>query len=132
MKQIQIAENTWKIGSNLGNEELFEGIWPTPDGVSVNSYFIREEKSVLIDIVKKDSGFIDEYEEELNAVGASLKTIDYLIVNPLQSGGQDILHKKIRSDAQSVLRNRKKRDRRFRRRNFGFRQRTGFNLSGNA
>ena len=28
MKQIQIAENTWKIGSNLGNEELFEGIWP--------------------------------------------------------------------------------------------------------
>ena len=44
MKQIQIAENTWKIGSNLGNEELFEGIWPTPDGVSVNSYFIREEK----------------------------------------------------------------------------------------
>ena len=84
MKQIQIAENTWKIGSNLGNEELFEGIWPTPDGVSVNSYFIREEKSVLIDIVKKDSGFIDEYEEELNAVGASLKTIDYLIVNHME------------------------------------------------
>ena len=84
MKQIQIAENTWKIGSNLGNEELFEGIWPTPDGVSVNSYFIREEKSVLIDIIKKGEEFINEYEEELNAVDASLKTVDYLIINHME------------------------------------------------
>lgn len=84
MKQIQITENTWKIGSNLGNEELFEGIWPTPDGVSVNSYFIREEKSVLIDIIKKGEEFINEYEEELNAVDASLKTVDYLIINHME------------------------------------------------
>ena len=84
MKQIQIAENTWKIGSNLGNEELFEGIWPTPDGVSVNSYFIREEKSVLIDIIKKGEEFINEYEEELKAVDASLKTVDYLIINHME------------------------------------------------
>ena len=68
----------------MGNEELFEGIWPTPDGVSVNSYFIREEKSVLIDIIKKGEEFINEYEEELNAVDASLKTVDYLIINHME------------------------------------------------
>lgn len=84
MKQFQIAENTWKIGTNLGNEELFEGIWPTPDGVSINAYLIKEEKTVLIDLVKKGRQFIDCYEAELNAVDVSLKNIDYLILNHME------------------------------------------------
>lgn len=84
MKQALIAENTWKIGTNLGNEELFEGIWPTPDGVSINAYFIKEEKSVLIDLVKKGDLFVESYEAELNAVGSSLKTIDCLILNHME------------------------------------------------
>lgn len=93
MRQIQIADNTWKIGTNLGNEELFEGIWPTPDGVSINAYFIKEEKSVLIDIVKKGDQFIEEYEAELQAVGSSLKSVDYLIINHMEPDHTGALRK---------------------------------------
>lgn len=84
MKPRQIAENCWKIGANLGNEELFEGIWPTPDGVSINSYFIKEEKSVLIDVVKKGDCYIESYEKDLNSLGSSLKNLDYLILNHME------------------------------------------------
>lgn len=84
MNQIQLSKNIWKIGVNLGEEELFEGIWPTPTGVSINSYFIKDEKSVLIDVVKTGNSFIDEYERDLNAIGSSLKEIDYIIINHME------------------------------------------------
>ncbi len=42
------------VGVNDRNKQLFEGLWPLPDGVSYNSYLISDDKTVLIDTVEVD------------------------------------------------------------------------------
>ena len=48
---IEITNKLYYVGVNDRNKQLFEGLWPLPDGVSYNSYLIDDEKVVLIDTV---------------------------------------------------------------------------------
>ncbi len=52
MSAVEIADKIYRIAANIGNKDLFEGIWPIPDGVSINSYLVKGEKTALIDLVK--------------------------------------------------------------------------------
>lgn len=45
----QITDNLFYVGVNDRNKNLFEGLWPLPNGVSYNSYLIADEKVCLID-----------------------------------------------------------------------------------
>jgi flavorubredoxin len=62
--------------------DLFEGIWPVAaEGVTYNSYLIRDRKKVLIDLAK---GFkTDEYIERIDAL-VPLTDIDYLVINHME------------------------------------------------
>ena len=48
---IEIKDNIYYVGVNDRNKELFEGLWPLPNGVSYNSYLIVDEKVCLVDTV---------------------------------------------------------------------------------
>lgn len=48
MNSIKVAEGIYHIGSNIDNGDLFEGMWPIPDGVSLNSYVVKEKKQQLL------------------------------------------------------------------------------------
>ena len=52
MKAIKITENIYRLGVNLESDLLFEGMWPMPHGISINSYVVRGEKIALIDLVE--------------------------------------------------------------------------------
>ena len=52
MKAVEIAKDVYGLVANIGNRDLFEGIWPIPHGVSLNSYIVKGEKVALIDLVK--------------------------------------------------------------------------------
>lgn len=84
MKAAQISENVWRIGANLSSAELFEGIWPIPYGVSVNSYIVKGEKTALIDLVKDCDNAAGTYLEQLKEIGDGFDTIDYLILNHME------------------------------------------------
>ena len=51
---IEIKDNIYYVGVNDRNKELFEGLWPLPNGVSYNSYLIVDEKVCLVDTVEVD------------------------------------------------------------------------------
>ena len=88
---IEIANKLYYVGVNDRNKQLFEGLWPLPDGVSYNSYLIDDEKVVLIDTVEVD--FFVQFIENIREVIGDRK-IDYLVIHhmePDHSGGLALL-----------------------------------------
>lgn len=83
MTAIEIADDIFWIGVNLATRDLFEGIWPIPDGVSINSYLVKgTDKIALIDLAYAKS--YDEVLQQLEATGVDPAKIDYVIMNHLE------------------------------------------------
>lgn len=90
---IRIVDDVYWVGVNDLETHLFENLWPLPKGISYNSYFIKDDKNILIDTVKGD--YFDKF---INKVQSLLdnKNLDFLIVNhmePDHSGSIGILLK---------------------------------------
>lgn len=82
MKYIpKVNESTYYLGVNDRETHRFENLWPLPNGVSYNSYLIRDEKNVLIDTV--EICYADRFFSLLAGAldGAEL---DYLIINHME------------------------------------------------
>ena len=78
MKNVkEITDKIFWIGGSDRRLERFENIFPIPEGVSYNSYFIDDEKTAVFDTA--DVTVADQYLENLKAALAGRK-LDYLIV----------------------------------------------------
>lgn len=84
MNACRIDDAVWCLHADIDTDELFEGIWPIPEGVSLNSYLVRGEKTALIDLVRDWTEAPKQLEEELAGLGISFKDIDYLVLNHLE------------------------------------------------
>jgi flavorubredoxin len=84
MKAYPINDRIFALHADIESDELFEGIWPIPDGVSLNSYLVKGGKVALIDLVRDWFGAPEVLEEELAAAGVKLSDIDYLVLNHLE------------------------------------------------
>ena len=84
----QISERIHYVGVNDHGKELFEGLWPMPQGISYNSYLVVDEKVALIDTVEVgfEEEFLSNIQEALeSAQGSRLeRQIDYLVVNHME------------------------------------------------
>lgn len=90
---IEITNNIYYVGVNDRNKNLFEGLWPLPNGVSYNSYLIVDEKVCLIDTVEVD--FFTQFLENIHDVIGE-RPIDYLVINhmePDHSGSISLIKK---------------------------------------
>lgn len=89
----EITSRVRYVGVNDRNKNLFEGLWPLPNGVSYNSYLIVDNKVCLVDTVEVD--FFVPYIKNIQAVLGDRK-IDYLVVNhmePDHSGAISLIRK---------------------------------------
>ena len=84
MQARQIAEGIYRIGANITNGDLFEGMWPIPEGVSLNSYVVWGEKVALIDLVRDWDEAPSRVREQLDSIHLPMQQIDYLILNHLE------------------------------------------------
>jgi anaerobic nitric oxide reductase flavorubredoxin len=84
MKAQAIADNIFCIHADIQTSELFEGIWPIPNGVSLNSYVVKGEKTAFIDLFKDWEGAAAQVEEALASAGTDFSSADYLILNHLE------------------------------------------------
>ena len=84
MKATKITDNIFRLGVNLESDLLFEGLWPMPHGISINSYVVRGEKIALIDLVEDIRDKPVEFEQELNSIPLQAEDIDYLIINHME------------------------------------------------
>lgn len=81
----KLADNVHRIYARIGNRDLFEGIWPLPHGVLLNSYVVQgSEKVAFIDLVKDWEGAFSSVEKQLASLGLTFKEIDYLIINHME------------------------------------------------
>lgn len=76
-----ITESIYYIGASDRRLALFENVYPIPEGVSYNSYFIDDEKTAVIDTVDKSvsGGFFENIAHLLHG-----RSLDYVIVNHME------------------------------------------------
>ena len=92
---ISITDDIFWVGVNDQETALFEALWPLPHGVSYNSYLIRDEKTALIDAVKKD--YAEELVKKIQPLLGDHGKLDYLVINhiePDHSGAIEFLTKR--------------------------------------
>ena len=88
MKAHAITDYIYSIHADIKTDDLFEGIWPIPEGVSLNSYIVKGEKTALIDLFSDWAGALAQVEEAITSIGADFSAgfsgIDYLILNHME------------------------------------------------
>ena len=77
----KVTDDLYWVGGSDRRLELFENIFPIPNGVSYNSYLLMDEKTVLFDTVDASIGrqFLENVEAVLDG-----RTLDYLVVNHME------------------------------------------------
>ncbi|MDR2523532.1 MAG: FprA family A-type flavoprotein [Synergistaceae bacterium] len=80
-KAITVTKDTFWVGVNDYETDLFESLWPLPQGVAYNAYVVLGEKTAAIDTVKgpKFDDYLDKVAETLAG-----RSLDYLIVNHME------------------------------------------------
>lgn len=79
--KINVSDKIFYLGVNDRRKQLFENMWPLPNGVAYNSYLIRDEKTALLDTVEMGSSqsYVAMVAEVLEG-----RTLDYLIINHME------------------------------------------------
>ena len=77
----EIKNGIYWMGCNDFRTELFERIFPIPEGVTYNSYFIDDEKTCVIDAM--DKGCRDEFLEDVEYLLHGRK-LDYFILQHME------------------------------------------------
>jgi anaerobic nitric oxide reductase flavorubredoxin len=83
MNITNVSQGITRLTSNIENM-LFEGFWEIPNGVSINSYVVKGEKTALIDGVLAFKDLKDEHIDGLKRAGIAIKDIDYIIINHME------------------------------------------------
>lgn len=81
MLDMTISENIIHIGANENNLKLFESQYILKNGMSYNSYVIKDEKNVVLDTI--DEGVTDIWLQKLEKALEG-KEPDYLIVSHME------------------------------------------------
>lgn len=81
MQKPQITENIVYIGADDKDIDLFESQYKVPNGISYNSYVIKDEKTVIMDTIDKRK--TEEWLQNLeNALAGKMP--DYLVISHLE------------------------------------------------
>ena len=78
---MKIADEIYHIGISNNNLELFESQYALQNGMSYNSYVIKDEKNVILDTI--DEGVTNEWEDKLQEI-LGAEEVDYLIVSHME------------------------------------------------
>ena len=81
MSKIEISKDIRYIGADDKTIDLFESQYIVPNGISYNSYLIKDEKNVVMDTIdrRKTDEWLENLEKELNG-----EEVDYLVVSHLE------------------------------------------------
>ena len=78
---MRITNDIFYIGVNDHHIDLFEGLYPVPNGMAYNSYLIHDERIAVMDSVEK--GFGEEWLLNIRAAAGG-RAPDYLIVQHME------------------------------------------------
>lgn len=78
---VPIKDDIYYVGTNDRTTPLFEGMWPLPHGIAYNSFIIKGEKNIIVDLVRvyTVSVYLDKIKEILDG-----EDLDYIIINHME------------------------------------------------
>jgi flavorubredoxin len=79
---VKVKDKIYWLGANDRRTQLFENLWPIPNGVSYNSYLIIDEKVALVDTLHFSTA--DDYLDKIEELIGKDRSIDYLIINHME------------------------------------------------
>jgi len=84
MKIHPVSDKIFALHADIRTDDLFEGIWPIPHGVTLNSYLVKGAKTALIDLMRDWNDAPGTLKAELKAAGADITKVDYLVLNHIE------------------------------------------------
>jgi anaerobic nitric oxide reductase flavorubredoxin len=82
MFPVEIRPAIYWVGVNDRHTDLFEGLWPIRDeGISYNSYLIKDEKTALIDL--SNAATSDEFISQVTTI-VDPTSLDYIVINHME------------------------------------------------
>ena len=90
---MELKGKVYYVGVNDRQKQLFENLWPLPDGVTYNSYLIDDDRIALIETV--DICYFEVFIKKIRQVIGD-RPIDYLIIDhmePDHSGSLSLIKK---------------------------------------
>lgn len=97
MQAKKIAEHVYALHADIKDAPFFEGFWPIPSGVTLNSYIVQGEKTALIDLYRDWESAPEQMDSQLASIGLSADAVDYVVLNHLEpdhSGFLQEFHKR--------------------------------------
>ena len=83
MNATRVTDGIYRLSANMENI-LFEGLWPIPNGVAMNSYIVKGDKTALVDGVCGWDGVPEALFKQLDEINVDVNSIDYVIVNHME------------------------------------------------
>ncbi len=83
MNVSEVTKDIYKLSVNI-DDILFEGLWKIPNGVAMNSYIVKGEKTAIIDGVGGWDGVPESLFKLLDELQIDPKSIEYLIINHME------------------------------------------------
>ena len=83
MKPIQVTDGIFRLSAHIQNI-LFEGLWPIPYGMTMNSYIVKGRDIALIDGVCGWDGVPETLFRQFDEIGLSVHDIRYVVLNHLE------------------------------------------------
>ncbi len=83
MKAVEVKDGIYTLSVDAEGF-LFEEMWDIPNGVSINSYIVKGEKTALIDGVCGWEGVPEQLYEMLDELEIKISDIDYLVINHME------------------------------------------------
>ncbi len=104
MRTTSVSDGIYRLYANISSKILFEGIWPIPHSMTMNSYIVRGDSTALVDGVCGWDGVPDTLFTQLDELSISLDDIQYAILNHLEPDHTGWLHalKKIKPNFEIV------------------------------
>lgn len=83
MNLTEVTPGIYRLSANA-HDLLFEGMWPLPHGVSMNSYLVKGDKVALIDGVCGWDGVPETLTAQLSAIGVLIEQVEYVVINHME------------------------------------------------
>jgi flavorubredoxin len=91
MTAIEFKPGVYWVGVNVRTDDKFEGMWPIPHGVSLNSYIVKGEKIAVIDLVREWKGSAMDFHRQIESAGVKEEDIDFIVLNHLEPDHTELL-----------------------------------------
>lgn len=104
MKIQPVMDEIYRLSVNIEDKDyLFEGIWPIPQGISINGYLIKGNKNVIIDLTQDIMDFPREISNQIQGASLAIEDIDIIVVNHMEPDHSGWLREFCEKNTKAVI-----------------------------